>query len=599
MPDIEVVGVESLQQLVATLRGDAGAAPACPTRRPSAGEPVPDLADVRGHNGLIPGLEVAAAGGHNLFLQGPPGTGKTMIARRLPSILPPLGARGGDRGHAHPVDRRPARGGAASSPRGRSAPRTTRSRPPGLVGGANPPQPGEATLAHRGVLFLDELSEFARPSLEALRQPLEDGHVTIVRGQQVMVFPTRFMLVAASNPCPCGLGGARCSCTQADLARHRRRLSGPLLDRIDILMRVERPPSEALRRQVAPVLGHGPRARRRRPRAPGAPPRRPAARPATPSSPRARSARSAASRRAPSACSASSTTATRSRPAATRASCASPAPSPTSTAPTSSAPSTSTSPRACASTTATRSRRRHDRVRRLPAPDRPDRGDRRAAPDRVQAARRRPRARCCALHRRGLLELGADGATSPAPLRRGFDAPAARARASARRAGDRVPLPRRVPGAAARPRRPAGGAARARRPGGARRSRTAMARRRRAARVVVRARRRPRARARPVGRARSRSSPASRWASTRRPTPARSRRPGRTIGVLAGERAHRRTRRAAGGCTRRSRARGAVISEMPPGAQAHRWCFVARNRIIAALGGGDGRRPGHGALRAR
>ena len=120
------------------------------------------------------------------------------------------------------------------------------------------------------MLFLDELSEFARPSLEALRQPLEDGHVTIVRGQQVMVFPTRFMLVAASNPCPCGLGGARCQCTQADLARHRRRLSGPLLDRIDILMRVERPPADALRRQAAPSLGAGPRARRRRPRTPAA-----------------------------------------------------------------------------------------------------------------------------------------------------------------------------------------------------------------------------------------------------------------------------------------------------------------------------------------
>ena len=123
----------------------------------------------------------------------------------------------------------------------------------GLVGGANPPQPGEATLAHRGVLFLDELSEFARPSLEALRQPLEDGHVTIVRGQQVMEFPTRFMLVAASNPCPCGLGDKRCRCTPADLSRHRRRLSGPLLDRVDILMRVERPPSEALRKQSAPA----------------------------------------------------------------------------------------------------------------------------------------------------------------------------------------------------------------------------------------------------------------------------------------------------------------------------------------------------------
>ena len=174
-----------------------------------------------------------------------------MLARRLPSILPPLApdealevtriqSIAGLRGAAGLVTARPFR-----------APHHTISAA-GLVGGANPPQPGEATLAHRGVLFLDELSEFARPSLEALRQPLEDGRVTIVRGQQVMVFPTRFMLVAASNPCPCGLGGARCQCSQSDLLRHRRRLSGPLLDRIDILMRVDRPPAEALRQQIAP-----------------------------------------------------------------------------------------------------------------------------------------------------------------------------------------------------------------------------------------------------------------------------------------------------------------------------------------------------------
>ena len=314
------------------------------------GEPEAELADVRGHNGLIPGLEVAAAGGHNLFLQGPPGTGKTMIARRLPSILPPLAPEeaievtriqsiAGLRGGAGLVTARPFR-----------APHHTVSAA-GLVGGANPPQPGEATLAHRGVLFLDELSEFARPSLEALRQPLEDGHVTIVRGQQVMVFPTRFMLVAASNPCPCGLGGSRCQCSQADLVRHRRRLSGPLLDRIDILMRVERPPAEALRQQIAPTLGLGPRAGRRCPRAPDCTASPAIPRCATRSSRRARSASSAGSPRARCGCSASSTTATRSRPAATPASCASPAPSPTSTAPTSSAPSTSTSRRACASTT--------------------------------------------------------------------------------------------------------------------------------------------------------------------------------------------------------------------------------------------------------
>jgi magnesium chelatase family protein len=250
VPDIEVLAIDSLEELMATLRGDA-APGGLPAAEPDGAEPAPDLAEVRGHNGLIPGLEVAAAGGHNLFLQGPPGTGKTMIARRLPSILPPLApdeaievtriqSIAGLRGSAGLVTARPFR-----------APHHTVSAA-GLVGGANPPQPGEATLAHHGVLFLDELSEFARPSLEALRQPLEDGHVTIVRGQQVMVFPTRFMLVAASNPCPCGLGGARCQCTPADLSRHRRRLSGPLLDRIDILMRVERPPSEALRKQAAP-----------------------------------------------------------------------------------------------------------------------------------------------------------------------------------------------------------------------------------------------------------------------------------------------------------------------------------------------------------
>jgi len=251
VPDIDIVGIESLQQLVETVRGDH-APPAMPDEPPEHGEEDAELSDVRGHNGLIPGLEVAAAGGHNLFLQGPPGTGKTMIARRLPSILPPL-----SREEALEVTRIQSiaglRGAAAGlvTTRPFRAPHHTISAA-GLVGGGNPPQPGEATLAHRGVLFLDELSEFARPSLESLRQPLEDGRVTIVRGQQVMAFPTSFMLVAASNPCPCGLGDARCQCAPGDILRHRRRLSGPLLDRMDILMRVERPPSDALRRQVAP-----------------------------------------------------------------------------------------------------------------------------------------------------------------------------------------------------------------------------------------------------------------------------------------------------------------------------------------------------------
>jgi magnesium chelatase family protein len=122
----------------------------------------------------------------------------------------------------------------------------------GLVGGGSVPTPGEATLAHHGVLFLDELSEFTRPALEALRQPLEDGRVTIVRAQRVMVFPTQVTLVAASNPCPCGMGETACRCSAADLARHQRRLSGPLLDRIDVSVTVGRPSGAALRTQAAP-----------------------------------------------------------------------------------------------------------------------------------------------------------------------------------------------------------------------------------------------------------------------------------------------------------------------------------------------------------
>src|SRR5436305_154570 len=119
----------------------------------------------------------------------------------------------------------------------------------GLVGGGSPPRPGEATLADRGVLFLDECSEFSRSSLEALRQPLEDGRVTIVRGQRALVFPTRFMLVAATNPCPCGYGpdAKRCTCSPADLVRHRRRLSGPLLDRVDLQVRLLAPSEAELR----------------------------------------------------------------------------------------------------------------------------------------------------------------------------------------------------------------------------------------------------------------------------------------------------------------------------------------------------------------
>jgi magnesium chelatase family protein len=245
---IEPVPVRHLVEAVAYFRGERDPPAPEPVEEPPR-PPTPDLSDVRGQERARRVLEIAAAGAHNLLLAGPPGIGKTMLARRLPGILPPL-----DDEAALEVTRihsiaglLPPRAGLLRTPPFR-APHHTASAA-ALVGGGSPPRPGEATLAHCGALLLDELPEFPRPVLEALRQPLEDGAIAVARVGGRALFPARFQLLATMNLCPCGGRGdpaADCKCAPQQLDRYRARLSRALVDRFDLVVALPRPRASEL-----------------------------------------------------------------------------------------------------------------------------------------------------------------------------------------------------------------------------------------------------------------------------------------------------------------------------------------------------------------
>lgn len=238
VPGLEVAGVAGLGELAGALRRGETSWPAPPPAARSR-ETHPDLADVRGQGLGKRALVVAAAGGHSLLMSGPPGGGKTMLAKRLPGLLPPLAAPESlEVTRVHSVAGLLDPSDPVKTARPFRAPHHTISAG-GLIGGGNPPRPGEISLSHLGVLFLDELPEFSRRVLETLRQPIESGVVRIARVRHTVAFPARFQLVAAMNPCPCGLEGDDCVCHQRDVDRYRARLSGPLLDRLDLQVRVE------------------------------------------------------------------------------------------------------------------------------------------------------------------------------------------------------------------------------------------------------------------------------------------------------------------------------------------------------------------------